>query len=102
MTRKRKTPPLRSVAWACALLVWVLGLLAASPELHAALHGDADQGDHECAVTLFSHGTETAAPGPVLTVDLHRRVESVLPRVTLESALSSADRLRPARGPPGR
>ena len=50
----------------------MLGLLAASPQLHAALHSDADQQEHTCAVTLFNHGVETAticsglASAPVL------------------------------------
>ena len=43
------------------------GLLAASPQLHAALHSDADHQDHTCAVTLFSHGVETAAIGTGLS-----------------------------------
>ena len=36
----------------------MLGLLAVSPELHAALHKDADHADHSCAITLFSQGVE--------------------------------------------
>jgi hypothetical protein len=36
----------------------MLGLLAVSPELHAAIHADAYHADHSCAVTLFSHGIE--------------------------------------------
>jgi hypothetical protein len=36
-------------------ILWVLAL-AASPQLHEALHHDADEPDHDCAVTLFLHG----------------------------------------------
>jgi hypothetical protein len=68
----RNLPPLwpsRLTALLAVLLVVLLNVLAASPELHARLHGR-NQGsehtrrghepvgnaDHECAVTLFSHG----------------------------------------------
>jgi hypothetical protein len=37
-------------------LVLLLAVLAASPGLHAWLHGDAGEADHECAITLFQHG----------------------------------------------
>ncbi len=37
--------------------------MAASPELHKHLHGDADHDDHECAATLLLDGAfEDAAP----------------------------------------
>ncbi|HWA28265.1 MAG TPA: hypothetical protein VG734_21615 [Lacunisphaera sp.] len=52
-------------------LVLLLNLLAASPELHAWVHGKENahehstpghepvvEGDHQCAVTLFAHGAE--------------------------------------------
>jgi hypothetical protein len=41
-------------------LVLLLAALAASPGLHAWLHGDAGEADHECAVTLFQHGADVA------------------------------------------
>lgn len=65
----------RVVAAGCALAIWLLGILALSPELHARLHGhgaeaercahhghehhdDAPATDHTCAVTLFQHGVD--------------------------------------------
>ncbi len=42
------------------VLVLLLAVLAASPGLHAWLHGDAGEADHECAVTLFQHGADAA------------------------------------------
>lgn len=52
--------------------------MAASPRLHEAIHHDADEGDHECAVTLFLHGAaDDAAPAPVLTAVELTFVEAV-------------------------
>jgi hypothetical protein len=84
----------------CALAVWMLGLLAVSPQLHAALHGDADQADHTCAVTLFSHGVETATvdAGPASAPGLF-----LIGKCALAPALPVAAphyRLPPGCGPP--
>lgn len=38
--------------------VLLLGILGASPVLHATLHADAAHADHVCAVTLFAQGVE--------------------------------------------
>jgi hypothetical protein len=42
-------------------MVLFLTALAASPSLHQWFHHDADDPDHECAVTLFVHGQVSAA-----------------------------------------
>jgi hypothetical protein len=93
-------PAFRWVAVFCALTVWVLGLAAASPQLHAALHPDADHTDHTCAVTLFSHGFEdgTGSTFPVCAPALFVEYKS-----TVQPASPVADvlhRLPPGRGPP--
>jgi len=99
---QRKSPFLRWVAGACALLVWALGLLAVTPDLHAALHTDAGHADHECAITLFAHGADHAAPVTVLiTAPLERVVAVVRPDAPL-LAESTVDWLQPGRGPPVR
>jgi hypothetical protein len=56
--RAMPAPAFRWTAVLCALAIWLLGLLTVSPQLHAALHSDANHQDHSCAVTLFSHGVE--------------------------------------------
>jgi len=43
-------------------LVLLLNFLAASPSLHARIHTDAGQTEHQCAVTLFAHGHVDSAP----------------------------------------
>ena len=44
----------------------MLTVLAASPELHAWMHSNAGDADHECAVTLYQHGLEAATVGIIL------------------------------------
>lgn len=58
--------PTRWLAALLAITVWALGVLAASPELHAALHHDDGEHAHECAVTLFAHGVDTLDAAPLL------------------------------------
>lgn len=48
-----------------ALSIFALGLLAVSPRAHAAVHPDADQRDHACAVTLAAQGFCDLAPALV-------------------------------------
>ena len=84
----------------CALIVWMLGLLAVSPELHAAIHADANHADHSCAITLFGHGVE----GTSSTIDL-----VIAPFVLLDDSPASVETwlatpprylLLPGRAPP--
>ena len=49
-------------------LVLLLTVLAASPELHAWLHGNAGDADHECVITLYQHGMVSAAPEVALVL----------------------------------
>lgn len=99
-TSEKPRPVLRGLAVFCALAVWMLGLLAASPQLHAALHTDADQTDHSCAVTLFSHGCDDGlgavclACAPILFVTCEKTVQPALPVADV------LHRLPPGRGPP--
>lgn len=46
-------------------LVLACGLLSVSPGLHEALHVDADQEGHHCAITFFAQG-QIEGPGPEL------------------------------------
>lgn len=47
-------------------LVVMLSVLAASPRLHAWLHSNAAQADHECAITLYQQGVAAAGIGITL------------------------------------
>ena len=68
MSRRAEHPLFRATALVAAVCVLLLTVFAASPALHAGLHGkpagavqpDAPVGDvdHTCAVTLFAGGAE--------------------------------------------
>lgn len=105
MLRRSPASPVlpRSSRWLAALLavtVWALGVLAVSPELHAALHGDSGEHAHECAVTLFALGADTLGTAPeLLRVADARELGCVAPPPS--HAWSAPHyRLRPACGPP--
>jgi hypothetical protein len=90
------SPALRGVAVCAALLVWLLGIFAASAELHAALHRDADHQDHSCAITLFSHGTDDTSD--------HRELVAVLALFSVGAIIAESTRWigeAPHRLPPG-
>ena len=83
-----------------ALTVWLLGLLAASPELHSLLHEDAGRAGHTCAITLFREGVEDGLGAAVLvaTPALFPAGETVAVMVL---PVADADvRLPPGCGPP--
>jgi hypothetical protein len=80
-------------------LFLLLQAMAALPALHALVHPDAADPDHECAVTFFAHGQvdapDTAAP--VFHAPAPPVFSQPLPRVIFVSA---DIRLLPGRGPP--
>lgn len=99
--------PWRALAFGCAVAVWLLGILAYSPQLHARMHGHAEHaGDcshedgaaspgHTCAVTLFQNGVESPVwavevrieplPGPALA----RPCTDAVPRPAADLRLHS-------------
>ena len=96
----RPRPFVRWTAGICALLVGVLGLLAASPVLHGKLHADAGHADHACAVTIFHHGVEdTGAALPQLNV-VWRMVEKVAAIPAALRLTETVGLLPPSCGPP--
>jgi hypothetical protein len=67
-----------------AAFFWALAL-SGSPQLHQRVHGDANKGDHTCAVTLIVSGSyDHAAPPPLISVPRFTAGFSEIP------ALSSA------------
>ena len=99
-TNFRPKPALRWVAVFCALTVWALGLLAVSPELHAALHTDADHADHACAITLFSHGVDNSTTQTDLVVEPLVMLAGSVDTSTTRPALAPDYWLLPGRAPP--
>ena len=83
-------------------MVWLLGLLAASPELHAAMHQDAGHEEHACAVTLFNQGVEGTSPAVDFTVAPLVLLEDSPAVVATCPAAAPRYRLLPGRAPPVR
>ncbi len=81
-------------------MVLFLSALAASPSLHKWLHHDADDPDHECAITLFAHGQVSAATvAPVVAV--FGALFGGILLLAQTFVLASADyRFSPSRAPP--
>jgi hypothetical protein len=73
--------------------------MAIFPALHELVHPDCNDADHECAVTLFSHGQVDAAStiAPVFCAPVCVIFSQLLPEVIF---VSTDIRLLPSRGPP--
>ncbi|MEI9961603.1 MAG: hypothetical protein WDM76_10875 [Limisphaerales bacterium] len=74
----------RPHSWLAALLVLLIlltGAMSASPSLHKLIHPDADNADHECAVTMFEDGQidtvicDVPVVVPTVWVEVAARVE---------------------------
>ncbi len=95
-------PPLRTRLCALVLAwqVFFVGLLAASPALHALAHHDADSDAHPCAVALFQQGV---APLAAALPDVAPLAPAFLERLTVAVTVvrsAAALRLPPTCGPP--
>ena len=103
MTRMADQPgPIRRLFSAGAsALVLLLTVLAASPELHAWVHGDAaGHDDSGCVIALFGHGVSLAAGGDTLVVT-PMEWQAAPPPAVEELLLTAPRYLRqPERGPP--
>jgi hypothetical protein len=80
-------------------LLLSLQAMAVFPALHAIVHPDCADADHECAVTLFAHGqidaSSTAAP--VFCIPACLTFSQSPPPIIF---VSTDIRLLPSRGPP--
>lgn len=99
---ERFGPFRRLLAAGAAGLVFLLGLAAASPDLHARMHGQvADHDDTGCVIALFGHGVSLATGTADLVVVPIEWQAPPLPTVA-ELLLTAPRHLRqPERGPPG-
>ena len=95
-------PALRWAAVFCALTVWVLGLLAISPQLHATLHGDSDQQGHTCAITLFNHSVDDGTAQTLVVIGPLVRLEDAVVQPMDPTVLAPRYRLLPGHAPPVR
>lgn len=100
-TALRPLPLVRSRAWAglLAATVFVLGLFAAAPELHAALHHDAAHASHYCAVDMFAAGVALIATAITLR-EVAQRLLGTVPAQPVRAIITPDWRQPPGRGPP--
>ena len=94
-------PVRRALAVSLAVLIFVLGIFAASPVLHGQLHHHTDQHQEDgCAIVLFAGGVAltlatNVVPPTTVEWQASRRIE--LAEIFLDSPRYL---LRPERGPP--
>ena len=91
--------PLRAVAAVATLLFLVILAFAASPGLHQAIHHDANDSHHHCAITMLAHGQLDAPTPDVFAVIASERVESFVP-VAISFSSATFELLPPGRAPP--
>ena len=89
----------RAVALFLLSLFLSLQCFAASHSLHLALHSDAGQPNHECAVSILSHGTVEPADNRVI---LFAAPEPIVAEIEPGSPAPTPPLLRlpPGRAPP--
>lgn len=87
---------------ALGLALWIVlcGILAHLPSAHEALHHEAKDSGHQCAITLFAHGqVQFDAPPPLVVVPV--AVPIAAGSCVLISISHTTDyALLPGRGPP--
>jgi hypothetical protein len=81
-------------------LVLFMAALASSETLHKLIHHDADEADHECAVTLFAHGHVESAACDIPVVTPTVWVETT-PHLEFFAFSTAIENLPPGRAPPG-
>jgi len=82
-----------------AILFLLLLAFATSPGLHRAIHSDASEATHHCAITLLSHG-QIDAPVFDLPVCFALTWSDSAPLFYLSANGSAVEFLPPGRGPP--
>jgi len=107
MSSRAEHPLFRFTALLAVLCVLALMVFAASPELHASLHGPAAEqsapvgdADHACAVTLFANGLLALAIFCLLRLIAPLVRSSVVHAVDEIAAAHPRFRLVPAHAPP--
>ncbi len=88
-------------AVALAVLVLLCGAFAANSSLHNLIHADADEGGHECAISLFAHGqVHFAGAPPIFTAPVFISLEISLPSPRILILEPRDYLLLPGRAPP--
>ncbi len=96
-----REPGTRRVGAVFALVLFLtLQLFVSSESLHKLIHPDADSPDHECAITLFTHGQVNTPVATLPTVFFVAALFFLLP-LFQSAVLSSFNyRFSASRAPP--
>jgi hypothetical protein len=96
----RARPQLMRAAAATLLVLYlVIGVLAAVPDLHSALHKDANAPGHHCAITLILQGQIELPAGEISVCRISECIDCATPFV-LSFEVASVEFLPFGRGPP--
>ena len=90
---------MRALAFAPVLLFLLLFTFAASPALHLALHADAGDGDHHCAIKLLAQGQLESPNLDFFVFIAAKEVNNTVP-VLLSVPGNGVELLPPGRAPP--
>jgi len=80
-------------------LVLLLNGMAAAPALHRAIHHDADNSGHDCAITMFAHGNVEPATCGVSVVAPAMAIKTA-PLLEFSVFSAAIENLPFGRGPP--
>ena len=80
-------------------LFLLLQAAVVSPDFHGALHSDASDPSHQCAVTMLSHGQVHAA-APTVTIVMAQPAAVFISPIREVTFVSTDIPLLPGRGPP--
>ena len=91
--------PFRVSAGVMTFLFLVLLAIFASPTLHQAIHSDAKDADHNCAITALAHGQVDVSTADISMSAPNERIEPSC-RVTVSFFSAALKLLPPGRAPP--
>ncbi len=95
----RCSPQFRAMVAVVLVLYVLLVAFAASPVLHEAVHSDAANPNHHCAITLVAQGQIELSDGGT-ALCLARPCYTCAPLVNLSVSSGIVELLPPGRGPP--
>ena len=91
--------PFRALAAGMTFLFLVLIAFAASPAFHQAIHTDANDAHHHCAITALTHGQVDVPIADIPTAAPNECIQPSSP-VAVSFPGTTRELLPPGRGPP--
>ena len=91
--------PFRALAAGMTFLFLVLIAFAASPALHQAIHTDANDAHHHCAITALAHGQVDVPTADISAAVPNECIQPSSP-VTVSFLGTTLELLPPGRAPP--